>query len=405
MKILLLSVHPPQGGGSAYSSQELACGLRSLGHEVLHISPCKSATFGVQYPELIWFPADFPADLSISPQAKSDIDRHVTAAYLNYGPFDYVILGRESFLWHLPAVRRVHHHKPVVLICRGAYINRLAAIAPVESEIREQLLDLYRGCDLIVCIARHLVESINRVVGVNNTVFLPNPIDLPPFNPTAAYQPDADEPIRLLMAAQIKFRKRPLDAVEIMRILVERKVDVHLTICGDGSDMSQMLNLIRRYGLEKHILVKGCVDRQVVLDCLNRVETVLLCSDNEGRPRVLQEAIAAGKGVVAYDNPGSREVVNEWSNQWSHARLVPIGDRSAASQAILDLACYFRSKPKPLPPPQLPKPMEVLYEYESMLKTMKVRSVSKPELDFVKNSTMENTKNATTHLGTELGMP
>jgi hypothetical protein len=39
MKILLLSVHPPQGGGSAYSSQELACGLRSLGHEVLHISP------------------------------------------------------------------------------------------------------------------------------------------------------------------------------------------------------------------------------------------------------------------------------------------------------------------------------------------------------------------------------
>jgi glycosyltransferase involved in cell wall biosynthesis len=91
---------------------------------------------------------------------------------------------------------------------------------------------------------------------------------------------------------------------------------------------------------------------------------------------VLQEAIAAGKGVVAYDNPGSREVVNECSTQWPYTHLIPIGDRLAASQAILDLAGYFRSNPQPLPPPQLAKPIEVLYEYESMLKSLKVQSVS-----------------------------
>jgi glycosyltransferase involved in cell wall biosynthesis len=319
---------------------------------------------------LLWFPADFPANLSISPQAQLDIDRYLTAAYLEHGPFDSVILGRESFLWHLPAIRRIHHDKPVVLICRGAYINRLASSTSIASELKRQLLDLYRGCDRIICIARHLVKSVNRVVGVNNTLFLPNPITLPPFNPATTYQPTANEPIRLLMAAQIKPRKRPLDAVEIIRILVEQNVDVHLTICGDGSDMPEMLHLIKRYGLEKHILVLGRVDRQVVLDCLNNVETVLLCSDNEGRPRVLQEAIATGKGVVAYDNPGSREVVDEWSNQWSLGRLVAIGDTQAASQAILDLASYFRSKLEPLSPPQLPKPTEVLHEYESMLETL-----------------------------------
>jgi glycosyltransferase involved in cell wall biosynthesis len=370
MRIVLLSVHPPEGGGSAYSSQELAHGLRRLGHEVLHISPYKSKTERVHYPGLLWFPADFPGDLSISPQAQADIDQYVTAAYLKHGPFDYVILGRESFLWHLPAIRSVHHNQPVVLICRGAYINCLASSTQIESELKAKLLDLYKGCDRIVCVARHLAESIHRVVGVNNTLFLPNPIALPSFNPTTTYQLTADEPIRLLMAAQIKPRKRPLDAVEIIQILVEQKVDVHLTICGDGSDMPQMLNLISRYGLEKHILVKGRVDRQVVLDCLNNVETVLLCSDNEGRPRVLQEAIAAGKGVVAYDNPGSREVLNEWSTQWPLGHLVKIGDTQAASRAILDLASYFRSTPKPLPPPQLPKAIDVLCEYESILKTL-----------------------------------
>jgi len=369
MKILLLSVHPPQGGGSAYSSQELACGLRRLGHEVLHISPYKLGTKGVEYPGLLWFPADFPADLRISPQAQFDIDQYVTTAYLNYGPFDYVILGRESFLWHLPAIRRVHT-QPVVLICRGAYINRLAAKDLIEESLKEQLIELYQGCDRIICIARHLAESINHVVGVNNTVFLPNPIELPTCHPATTYHPTANDPIRLLMAAQIKSRKRPLDAVEIIRILVERQVDVHLTICGDGPDMNQMLHLINQYGLENHIMVKGRVDRQEVLACLNQVETVLLCSDHEGRPRVLQEAIASGKGVVASDNPGSREVVTQWSTQWPYAHLVAIADLPAASQAILDLARDFRSTPEPLPPPKFPQPIEILYEYESMFKNL-----------------------------------
>ncbi|MBW4683107.1 MAG: glycosyltransferase family 4 protein [Microcoleus vaginatus WJT46-NPBG5] len=380
MKILLLSVHPPEGGGSAYSSQELASGLRCLGHEVLHLSPYKSAAPRAEYQGLNWFPADFPADIGISLQGQLDIDNYVQAAYLKHGPFHYVILGRESFLWHLPAIRRVHYNKPVVLICRGAYINRLASGDPIEETLREQLIKLYRNCDLIVCIARHLAKSINRVIGVNNTFFLPNPIVLPSFNRADSKIPAAGEPIHLLMAAQIKPRKRPLDAIEIIRALVEQQVEVHLTICGDGSDMKAMLNLINHYGLEKHILVKGRVDRQEVLSCLNRVETVLLCSENEGRPRILQEAIAAGKGVVAYDNAGSREVLTEWSTQWPLGRLIPIGNTQAASQAILDLATYLRSKPEPLPPLQFPQPLEVTYQYEAMLKALKSQSVAQAEL-------------------------
>lgn len=369
MKILLLGPHPPHGGGSAFSSQELACGLRRLGHDVVHIAPYQTATGLGQYPGLIWIPANFSwTTLSPSPEAQSEMDHHLLAAYIKYGPFDCVILGRELFLWQLPALRRVHH-QPVVLICRGGYINRLASNESIEPEIREQLLNFYRGCDRIVCIARYLVAVVNRIVGTNQTVFLANPINLRPFNPTAAYQPRPGEPIRLMMVARITSRKRPWDAVEIVRILVDQNVDVHLSVCGDGFDMAEMMNRISHYGLENHILLKGRIDRQQVLDCLNQVETVLLCSDSEGRPRALQEAIAAGRGVVAYDNSGSHEVINEWlTRPWSLGRLVPIGDTIAASQAILDLAEHIRSNPEPTLPPQLPNPIEVLYKYESLLK-------------------------------------
>ena len=330
MKILLLSVHPPHGGGSANSSQELAIGLRQLGHVVVQIAPYKVPKQLADYPDLIWIPANFSGDLTIHPKAKADIDHQVATIYRQRGPFDLVILGRESFLWHLPNLRKIHGG-PIIGICRGAYINQLVSDDTIPSQLKEELISLYRGCDLIICIANHLAQSVHQVTGSNNTLFLPNPIRLPSFDPDLAYHPAPEDPIRILMAAQIKPRKRPFDAIEMMKILVDQGENIHLTICGEGIEMDEMKALIQAYALTDHITVRGKVNRQDVLACLNQVETVLLCSDNEGRPRILQEAIAAGKSIVAADNPGSREVLMDWIGPWNWGRLFP-HRRSCSSQ-------------------------------------------------------------------------
>ena len=210
-------------------------------------------------------------------------------------------------VWHLPAVRRVHGQKPIILIVRGAYINRLVSDEPIEPALKEQLFSLYRGADKIVCIARHLIGSVVRGAGpevADKTIFLSNPIDLPLFEGastsesylTNKHRLAPSEPVRLIMPAQLKSRKRPLDAVEMVRMLVQRGINVHLTSCGSGSDMGKMKELINRYGLENHVTLTGHVAREEVLRLMNLSETVLLFSDNEGRPRALQEAVAAGKG-------------------------------------------------------------------------------------------------------------
>lgn len=340
--------------------------MRGLGHEVIHLSPYKSAAQRPEYPGLIWFKADFPADLAGAPDVRSHIDYCVQETYLHYGPFDLVILGRESFLWQIRAIRRVHHRKPVVAICRGAYINRLADNEPIAPLLRQELIEFYRDCDQIICIARHLVTALERVIGCHPTRFLPNPIALPSFTPGNRYKPTSEDPIRLLMAAQIKPRKRPLDAIEIVRILVKKKLPVHLTICGNGIQMPQMLAAIERDRLHPYIEVKGRVDRSEVLDCLQTVETVLLCSDHEGLPRILQEAIAASKGIVAYNNPGSCEALAEGPEQWPWGRLVPVGDCQGASAAIIELARHFRSTATPVSLPSLPNSRAIAREYEAL---------------------------------------
>ncbi|NJL90801.1 MAG: glycosyltransferase family 4 protein [Coleofasciculaceae cyanobacterium SM2_1_6] len=263
-------------------------------------------------------------------------------------------MGRESFLWQVKAIRAVHQG-PIAVIVRGAYINKLVSQSPellaqlpeTEQKLRDQLIQLYRSCDRIICIAQHLVTSVQKVVGAGEVpvTFLPNPIDLSDFTAIAPPRPDPNAPIQLFMAAQLKARKRPLDAVEIMQHLVTRGADCYLTICGDGIDRQQMLDLIAHYGLEERIRLKGKLERREIIQYLQQAEIVLLCSDNEGRPRVLQEAIAASRAIVAYDNPGSREVINSWLEPWQWGRLVAIGDTVAASRAILELAQLLRQYP------------------------------------------------------------
>lgn len=367
MKILLLSVHPPQGGGSAHSSQELAQGLRSLGHEVIHLAPYRSETDRSNHPDLIWFAADFPDALEISPAAQQVMDSYVQQVYLNYGQFDWVILGRESFLWQVSAIRAVHRGA-IAVIVRGAYINKLVGTEAVDTQLREQLVDLYRSCDRIICIAQHLVTSVQKVLGDAPIRFLPNPIDLSAFQEIPPRQPIVGEPIQILMVAQLKARKRPLDAVEIMHLLVQKGTDCYLTICGDGVDRNQMLELIHHYGLDQRISLKGTLQRQEVIKHLQGAEIVLLCSDNEGRPRVLQEAITARKAIVAYDNPGSREVLNSWIEPWELGRLVAIGDTVAAAEAILELAQLLRQNSPPAP--QIPSSQQILLQYETFLKEL-----------------------------------
>ncbi len=368
MKILLLSVHPPQGGGSANSSQELACGLRTLGHDVLHLSPYKDDAGLAEYAGLRWFPADFPSGLTIQPDVQLQMDQQVQAIYREQGPFDCVVLGRESFLWQLPALRQVHAG-PIALICRGAYINLLAGHHPIDPELRSNLYSLYRNCDVVVCIARHLERSVHRAIGLTNTVFLPNPIHLPLFSPEEL-QASQRKPFHILMAAQIKPRKRPFDAVAIMHQLVQQGMDVQLTVCGDGVDRPQMEALIQEHNLGDRITLRGKVLRQEILNTMTQVDLVLLCSDNEGRPRILQEAIAAGRAIVAADNPGSREVLEDWSSHWALGRLYPIGDAIAASQAILELAPIVKSHPEKQIAPPLPSSQDVLYQYEALLQRL-----------------------------------
>jgi glycosyltransferase involved in cell wall biosynthesis len=78
---------------------------------------------------------------------------------------------------------------------------------------------------------------------------------------------------------------------------------------GDGSRRSELQQLAARIGLLDNVVFHGHVPE--IVTWLGNLDALVLCSDHEGLPMILLEAIAAGVPVVAHAVGGITEVLRD----------------------------------------------------------------------------------------------
>ena len=137
----------------------------------------------------------------------------------------------------------------------------------------------------------------------------------------------------VLVAARLLAEKGIHDFVEAARI-VKANHNVCFQIAGDqdpGNPSSIDDKTLSEWKQEGAIDFLGHVD--TMEDVLALADIVVLPSYREGTPKVLLEAAAMGKPLIATDVPGCREVVEDGVN----GRLVPVRDAIALAAAIVEL--------------------------------------------------------------------
>ncbi|MGC8717912.1 MAG: methyl-accepting chemotaxis protein [bacterium] len=117
--------------------------------------------------------------------------------------------------------------------------------------------------------------------------------------------------------------------IEGMKILFPKYRNLLCLIVGDGSLENELKQLVKREGLSDRIRFLGY--RSDIPKLLSIVDLVVLTSEKEGvPPKIICEALASRKPVVATDTIGSRYLVKDGEN----GRLVSYGDTKALANAI-----------------------------------------------------------------------
>ncbi|MGH7787227.1 MAG: glycosyltransferase family 4 protein [Candidatus Binatia bacterium] len=349
LDILYVGTLPPHQGGSAISAAQLLGAICERGHTVRALAPATQAQmatgdpFAARHPRIAvrrfavhapYTTAYRPADASYQRSEDDGIRRFLPALVAERRP-DVLLVGRESFAWHVPSIAAAHS-LPCVLRAAGATtVGVIAGTYP--RSLAAPLIEQWQRMDLVITPSNYLAGEL-RQLGVSKIQVILNAIDLTVFRP-AAKDPRllAQLGIRegatvIAYIGNLNERKRPLDLVHSSSHVLARSPDVVYLIVGDGTLREAAIDAARGLGVQASFRFVGWQGYEQIPTHINASDIVVLPSFGEGLARVYLETQACARVLIASDTGPAREVVTDGET----GLLFPVGDVGAlAERSIL----------------------------------------------------------------------
>jgi glycosyltransferase involved in cell wall biosynthesis len=206
----------------------------------------------------------------------------------------------------------------------------------LRGRLLPQLTRFYRWADEVVAVSEGVGDHLAGIVGMprERIRVIYNPVvnpELPQKLKGPLYHPwfKPNQPPVLLAAGRLAAEK---DFSSLIRAFaqVRQRRPARLMILGEGEERAVLETQIRQLGLEQDVSLPGFVDNPYAY--MIRASLFVLSSKSEALPTVLIEALYCGLPIVSTDCPGgTREILANGR----YGQLVPVGDLTALSQAIL----------------------------------------------------------------------
>jgi glycosyltransferase involved in cell wall biosynthesis len=326
LELLFVGALPPLPGGAPISMAGLLVELARRGHRIRAVAPITAAesergdAFREAHPELHvhWFVVPSFEIATGSPPSDEYRQREGVALRRAAEPLvaarspDIVLIGRESFAWHVPQLARAWR-RPCVLLARGNP-TRLIIDGLYPPAQAKRFIAQFRAVDLIVAVARHLEEGLRRL-GMAHVLTIPNAVDPDVFAPRPRPAGLAHAlgisagAIVVLHASNLSPLKRPLD---LLRAVARLRTSFPTLVCvvvGDGPLRVRLEEVADDLGLNRVLRFTGWVPHERMPEFITLGDLVAMPSAAEGLARVFLETQACGRVLVASDIPAAREVV------------------------------------------------------------------------------------------------
>ncbi len=344
MNILMMTnTYFPMVGGLEQSVYSFSEAFRSLGHEVLIVTPA----FGgapIEEPGVIRIPAFqkfggtvFSVNFPISKLLKRYMKEFVPDMVHSHGPF---------FMGDF-ALRLSRQHAIPLVFTYHCMFEQYVHDWPVQNEgVKRFMVKLAAGYSNLVDQVIVPSESVRDILlkrGVKTPMeVIPTGIDAQRFSKGdgIAFRERNNIPLEAKVvghAGRLSPEKNLEFLTNCMVELLKKDPRVHALIVGKGSSEKIIKDAFVRAGLEKRLHLTGVLQYQHLVDAYFAMDVFAFASLSETQGIVLIEAMAAGVPVVALDAPGVREVVVDYHN----GRLLKEMDQ----RSFVDALIWFLSRP------------------------------------------------------------
>ena len=144
-------------------------------------------------------------------------------------------------------------------------------------------------------------ESTRKILaqhGVRKIHIFPNGTDTIPLADLESKQ--LKPPVRLVVVSRFSPNKRVDHAIKAAKVLLQRGVDIRLTIVGTGQEEQALKRLAVGLGIKEHIEFTGHLDEQKKIEQLRRAHFLVHTSVREGWGLNVIEANAMGTPAIVY---------------------------------------------------------------------------------------------------------
>ncbi len=197
--------------------------------------------------------------------------------------------------------------------------------------------------DRVRCVSHSVLESARRVgIHAERLVYLPMRVDTAVFAPEV--QQAAGLAVRrrfglgsgpiILFLGTLSIHKGVTHVVRAMARVAQECPEARLVLVGSGPLEIELRRLVAELGLGEHVLFAGRAHYEEVPAFLAAGDVLVLPSLNEGLPRVILEAMAMARPVVASRVGGVPELVQDGET----GLLTAPRDEAALAESLLRLA-------------------------------------------------------------------
>jgi len=250
----------------------------------------------------------------------------------------------EKHLARNPSIIHLHGHfahSPTSVTMFAAHLSGLpfsftAHAKDIYTSNPDQLREKIAQAMFVITCTRHNQDFLESIRGGGTTPIhcIYHGIDIALFN--NRQKKKQQPPYQLLTVARITEKKGLPTIYRALKILADRQIPFHHRLIGDGDDREQILNLVKKLGLENHCSWLGTRTHTEVLDHFRRSDLFILgCEvakngDRDGIPNVLVESLAMGIPAVSTNISALPEILIDGTT----GVTVEPGDSAAFADAI-----------------------------------------------------------------------